>query len=599
MFNALEVTPLKARFQKALTAVAAGLVASLPLAGAGAQQNTSAPQQRGTPDPNAPRVVVATFRSQDKNGGVQAADAVRSRMQQEFTYKDLYVLPKQDVTNALEQSGFPVNEALAAHDARALAQLLRGDEYVVGQVVRDSAGQRVDAQMVLVRDNSLVQPLGSFRVGKPSDAASGIIREFKEAQKQFRPEQECVRNAREKKFAEAAAAARRGIAAYPKGTLARLCLANTYVQQRDQQGLDSGRVRAFNDSALAVAREVLAVDPNSRPALTIQYAGLQAAGNKNEATNVLLRLVGADPTNTRLLEQVVNELAANGQAARAVPFVNQLVNDNPGDPSFLLLQMRVKLAAKDYKGGIAAGRELIRVDTASANADLFQRLAAAAQVDSQPQVAAQLLAQGVAKFPQNGGLLVDYADALTTAGQTQQALDLLNRASSQNPRPPGVFVAQARVLSGLKRNDEAIRALQQAVQAGDSATLVARYAVQIGQEAYRQANQTKTPEDYQRAMAILEFANKTSATPEGQLLLGATALGYGQQQLTVAQSRKSCEAVNNARTAFNTAQSNIGPAGRANPQLAQQLLAALGQLSPIPDQFARALKCGGGSSSGR
>ena len=151
------------------------------------------------------------------------------------------------------------------------------------------------------------------------------------------------------------------------------------------------------------------------------------------------------------------------------------------------------------------------------------------------------------------------------------------------------------MLSSLKRNDEAMRALQQAVAAGDSSTLVARYAVQIGQDAYRAANVSKTPEDFQRAIAILTFANRTSTTPEGQLLLGAASLGYGQQQLTVAQSRKSCEAVNNARTAFNTAQANIGPAGRANPQLAQQLLAALGQLSPIPDQFARALRCGGAS----
>lgn len=587
---------MKARFTKALTAVAAGLVASLPLAGAGAQ---SQPQQRGTPNPDAPRIVVSIFRSADKTSGVQASDAVRSRLQSDFTYRDLYVLPKQDVTNALEQSGFPTNEALAPHDARALAQLLRGDEYITGQVVRDSAGQRVDAQLVLARDNALVQPLGSYRVGKPSDAGAPISREFKAAQQQFRHERDCVNAARGQKWADAAAAARRGIAAYPRATLARLCLANVYVQQRDQQGLDSTRIRAFNDSALAVSREVLAIDPRSRLALTVQYAALQAAGQREQATDVLLRLVGADPTNARLLEQVVNELAASGQAARAVPFVNQLVTDNPGDPSFLDLQMRVKLAAKDYKGGIAAGQELIRSDTSKATPELFTRLAAAAQIDSQPQVAAQLLAQGYAKFPANGPLLVEYAEALRTSGQTQQASDLLTRAAAQNPRPAGVYIAQARLYSASNRIDDAMRALQQAVAAGDSSTIVARYAVQIGQDAYRAANVSKTAEDFQRAIAILEFANKTQVTPEGQLLLGAAALGYGQQQLTVAQARRSCEAVNNARTAFTTAETNIGPAGRSNPQLAQQLLSALGQLNQIPDQFARALKCGASSSSSR
>ena len=362
------------------------------------------------------------------------------------------------------------------------------------------------------------------------------------------------------------------------------------MAQRDAAGSDSARVKVYNDSALAVAREILGIDPLSTQALRIQYAGLQAAGQRNEATDVLLRLVAADPTNSRLLEQVVNELAANGRAAQAVPLVNRLVADNAGDPNFVELQMRVKLAAKDYKGGIAAGQELIRADTSKATAELFSRLATAAQVDSQPQVAAQLLAQGVAKFPQNGALLVDYADALVGSGQSQQALDLLTRAASQNPRPQGVYVAQARVYTNLKKNDEAFQALQQAVAAGDSSALVAQYAVQIGDELRRAANVSKTAADYQRAMSVLEFANKTSITPTGQLLLGATALSYGQQQLQAAQAGRSCESVNNARTAFATANANVGPGGRGNPQLAAQLLGALQQLSPIPDQLAAALK---------
>lgn len=593
MFNATEVIPLKARYHNALAAVAAGLVASLPLASAGAQVT------RVAPDPNAPRLLVGVFRAADKGQGVQAADALRNRVASDVGGKQLYVLPKQDMENALNQSGFPTNEALAPHDARALGQLLRADEIITGQVARDSAGQTVvNAQLVLVRDNTLTQPLGSFRVGKPSDAASGITREFRDAQKQYSAERDCYTAARQNKFTEAAAAARRGIAAYPRATLARICLANTYVAQRDAQGVAPAAKTAFNDSALAAAREILAIDPLSRPALTIQYAGLQEAGRKNEATDVLLRLVAADPTNARLLEQVVNELAANGQAARAVPFVNRLVADNPGDPTFISLQMRVKLAAKDYKGGLAAGQELIRSDTSAATAELFSRLATAAQIDSQPQVAAQFLAQGVRKFPQNGSLLIDYADVLSSSGQTQQALDLLTRAGSQNPRPAGVYVAQARVYGNLKRYDDALRALQQAAAAGDSATTVANSAVQIGNTLYQQANQSKSPADYQRAMTVLEFANKTSPTPNGQLLLGATAIGYGQQQLTVAQSSRSCEAVANARNAFNTANANVGPAGRANPQLATQLLQALQQLQPLPDRLGAALRCGSSGSRG-
>jgi hypothetical protein len=67
MFNATEVTTLKARYCQALSVVAAGLVASLPLA-ASAQANRA-------PDPNAPRLMVGVFRSAEKNLGVQTADA--------------------------------------------------------------------------------------------------------------------------------------------------------------------------------------------------------------------------------------------------------------------------------------------------------------------------------------------------------------------------------------------------------------------------------------------------------------------------------------------------------------------------------------------
>ena len=594
MFTATEVTSLKARFPKALAAVAAGLLAGLPL-------RATEAQQRVAPDPNAPRVLVAVFRAADKGQGVQASDAVRNRITSDVAGKNLYVLPKQDMVNALNQSGFPTDEPLAPNDARALGQLLRADEIITGQVARDSAGRTVvNAQLVLVRDNSLAQPLGSFPVGKPSDAAQAITREFREAQKQYQAERDCYAAVRGNKYGEAVAAARRGNAAYPRATLTRICLAQSYVQQRDAAGTDSARIRAFNDSALTAAREILAIDPLSRQALTIQYDGLQAAGQRDQATDVLLKLVAADPTNARLLEQVVNELAANGRAGQAVPLVNRLVADNPGDPNFLDLQMRVRLAAKDYKGGIEAGRQLIAADTSKATAELFTRLATAAQIDSQPQVAAQLLAQGVAKFPSNGSLLVEYADALSTSGQTQQAVDLLSRAAAQNPRPQGVYIAQARVYSNLKRPDDAMRALQQAVAAGDSSTTVAQYAVQIGNDLYKAATASRTAADFQRAIAVLEFANKTSATPNGQLLLGAASLQYGQQQLQAAQASRSCEAVNNARTAFATANANVGPAGRANPALAQQLLGALQQLTPIPDQLGAALKCGGaGARRGR
>lgn len=586
MINALEVTTLKARYYQALSALVAGLV-GLPLA-AGAQT-------RGAPDPNAPRLMVGVFRSAEKNLGVSTADAVRSRLTSDIPVRSMWIIPKQDVVNTLEASGFPTTEALAPHDARALGQLLRADEYIVGQVIRDSAGYRVDANLVLTRDNSLVQPLGSFRADKPDKVAGAISKEFRDAQKQYDAEKTCVRNAREKKYAEAATAARKGIAEYPKATLARICLANVYIDQRDAAQAEAAKA-AYNDSAATVAREILTVDPLSRRALTIQYDALKAK-NDPTAVDVLLRLAAADPTNSRLLEQVINELAAGGQAARAVPFVNKLVEDNPGDPSALSLQMRVKLAAKDYKGGIAAGEELIRADTASATAEVFNRLAAAASVDSQPAKAAELAMQGIAKFPENGDLLLTAATAYRTAGQTQKAVELLDQAAARNPKLPGLYTTQARLFSDLGQHDRALQALQNAVAQGDTAQTVALYAVGIGQAAQRAATASKKAEDYEIALRYLDFANKTAKTPEGQFLQGATALSYGQSRLLEAQSLskaastrgQACEAAKAAQAQFAVAQINLPAGGKFNPQVTSQLLQGLTQLSPAAEQFAKAL----------
>jgi tetratricopeptide (TPR) repeat protein len=565
-----------ARYCQALTAV--GFAAGVALSGAaplGAQQQTR------TPDPNAPRLMVGTFRSAaDKKQGVQLGDALRERLTRDLNVKQMWVLPRTDIMATLEASGFPTDEPLAPHDARALAQQLRADIYVVGNIARDSAGSGyvVSPQYVLARDNSLVQPLPAVRVGNPRDAAAPIANSFKQAHAQFAAERDCYRLAREQKYAEARAAAQRGIAAYPQATLSRICLANVMREQK-----------ATPDSVLAVVNQVLAIDPRSRPALTMAYETYRTANQGERASEALLRLVGADPSNTRLLEQVINEFAASGQAAKAIPFVEQLLRDNPGDPNFLNLAMRVRLAAKDYKGGIAAGEEMMRVDTATATPEVFTRLAAAAVVDSQPQKGAELAARGVAKFPTNAQLHVDYADILRSAGQTQQALAMLNKAVSINPRVPGVYTARARLQADANQPDSAIASLRQAVSSGDSAQNVARFALSIGQSESRKATASKAPADFARALSFLEFANTTNKSPEGSLLLGATSLQYGQVMLQDAQKNRSCPSARTAQQALTTAQAAIPEGGKANPQLATQLLGALGQLAPAGDQVARAV----------
>jgi hypothetical protein len=73
-------------------------LASTPVLAQVAQQ----PQQRGgVPNADTPYILVATFRSPDRQLGVAMADEVRKRLQSEKSTKELYVIPKTNINNTL------------------------------------------------------------------------------------------------------------------------------------------------------------------------------------------------------------------------------------------------------------------------------------------------------------------------------------------------------------------------------------------------------------------------------------------------------------------------------------------------------------------
>ena len=137
MFNVLEETTVKARQRHARTMIGmfVGVVASGAFATVNAQTQTL---QRG--QTAGPRFMVPTFRSSERGLGLQAAEAVRERMGQDFQLKTLWIVPKSDIMTTLVNSGYSTTEALSSNDARALAQLLRAEEYVEGMVEKIPGG---------------------------------------------------------------------------------------------------------------------------------------------------------------------------------------------------------------------------------------------------------------------------------------------------------------------------------------------------------------------------------------------------------------------------------------------------------------------------
>ncbi len=559
--------PYRNTRQRAVMALATLVV--LPLAAASAQ--------RGAPE-QVPRVMVATFMSAEKDLGLKAAEELRNRITRDVDAKKLVVIPKADINKTLEASGYPTTEALAPNDAKALASLLRADEYVEGVATKTPTGFKIEARMVLSRDQTLGQPLPVAEAAKIDQAASAVSKSYQAAREQVAGEKACYSLFREGKNAEAVNMARSALAKYPTGTLAMICLANAYNALK------------LPDSVLAVSERIAAVDPRNIPALRFQAEIYQARNNTPKALEALTRLMAADPSNDRLREQVIASLVTSGQAAMAVPIVEEAIRQNPGDPKTLNMAWRVYLAANQFEKAITTGAELIRTDTAAADAQYFVRTAAAAS-SLNPARAAEIVAQGIAKFPGNAELLVVQANTLSKAGQNAQALVAINNALRVNPRAEGGYAQKALILSSMNMADSVLTTIQTGVAAGADKKTLAQVALKMGSDSYKAGNASKDRADLQRAVKFLTLSDQLEGSADAKFLAGASAFLIGQSAVNEAQTTKSCATARLAKESFATAQENVPSGLKDYADAAKQLLTAIPQFTPaVDDQVKRFCK---------
>ena len=559
------------------TLVGIGLAVSGSAAPLAAQGQTNR-----VPDPNAIRVLVTVFRGSEKLIGVQAANAVRSKMNSEFPFKQVYVLPGADINTTLEASGFPTTEPLQSHDARALANLMRADEYITGSVVKSPTGFKMEAALVLARDNALVQPLGTFE-GATMNAAAGLVsKELKEARKQLEFERKCVNSVRDGKLDPAAAFAKEGIVAYPKATLARVCLANVMSQQK-----------AAPDQMLKIAREITDLDPKNRFGLQFLANAFRALNQPDSAVRAMTTLLSTDPSNPRLQKDVVEAVAALANPKVARPFVDSAVALNPGDPDLLRLRWLILLAVKDYKEFYAQGEELIKLDTSFADTTYFIRTARVFSEDSQFQKAAETAAKGLVKFPGQPSLIYEQIVSLRAAGQGQQALDALNKAlDAKIPVERGSAI-RLRLLRELNKIDEIVPAARAMIASGDTAASIRSEIITVGSQQSAAAAASGVAEDFQKAIATFLYADSVSKGPEkarAYYLLGGVYLRFGQMKLKLAGEQKSCELAKQAKSLFADAQIVLPKGGSSNPTGTQQLMGNLMQLDPYADQLMASFK---------
>ena len=589
---------MKARHRSALAL--AGLATGLVAVGAPAVVGAQGGMNR-TPPPDVPRIMVPALRGSEKNVGVQAADAIRSRLNQDVPFKQLYVLPKTDIVAMLEASGYNPSEPLPANDAKELAKLLRADEYLEGSVTKGANGFRIESRLVLARDNSLVQPLPPVEGARMDLAAKSLSTEIQNARKQLDAERGCVRLAREGKFQEAVVAAQAGVTAYPQATLARNCAMQAFVQ-----------LKYPPDSILRIAQEILAIHPRFRPALSLAAIAYREKGDTSRSIATWSELLASNPGDANLVERIVTEIAGSGKPEVAVPIIDKAVAENPGDTKLLDLQFRLKFVAKDWKGAVSAADEIAKLDTAMMDTTYFQRLAAAQLNDSSPQRAAEVMARATQKFPNHATSWLFYGQMLRQSGQLGPAVTAVRRAIQINPSIEGGLATIVQLQTDANQLDSAYATIstnafspaarQCVTTAADSAKaewqqsckasyantrILGQLALSQGNKFYRAAAASRKAEDFRPAVQWLILADSVSPDDNAKLLLAASYVSRAQPLLQAAQPARDCAMSREAHEGLVQAQMLIPKVGKANPALAGQLFQATQQLAPPAEQMVR------------
>jgi tetratricopeptide (TPR) repeat protein len=552
-------------------------------------------QATRTPNPNAPRLVVGTLRSSDKKLSVQASEELRSRFNADIPFRMLTVISSADYKTVVEQSGYPYDEALSSGDLGSLAKLLRTDEYIEGTVEKTATGFIINASLTLTRDAGLTQPLPPAEGDRLARVASALSKSLQDARKQIDHEKRCNMLGRDNKPAEAIAAARAGVAAYPQATLARLCELNVRAGFKQAP-----------DSIIAVSLEVLKHDPKSKVALAYAAQAYKDKGDQDNSTAMLVRLLATDPTNTRLVDDVVNALAASGKSEMAKPIIAQAIKDNPGDVRLMKLGFLIYLASKDVANGTLLGEEMVKIDTSLADTTYFTKMFVAYDGDSAFQKAADIAAQGAAKFPTNTTILSMLGSEQLKTGQQQQAIATFRKILTIDPKAPSARMLIARTFDEMKQPDSAFVALREAKAAGEDGQAVGGYALTIGnrlfrlgQEAFNKSQASKTSEDYRAAIDAnlkvlpwVQFADSTLTSVDNKNMAGflmAMAGFYSSAAaLTDAPKTKSCELAKIGQDNVMIAQMNMQRGGKVSPQTVAQLMPVVSSLMTSAEQMVKA-----------
>ncbi len=583
-------------------ASAVSLLALLAAAPMSAQSRTAPPAQRGgVPKQDTPYILIPVLSSNDRLLGVTASDEIRSRFQSEHSAQELYVVTKQAINATLEASGYKADSALNASDLMELSKQLRGEYVIEGKINKSGAANAVRLEARILTKSgqqTLSQPLPPIDGKDVGDAAKQLEHSVTEALKGAPGYKACKNNYVAAKYDQAIKEAQASILAYPNTTLGRMCLLTVYGQQK-----------APPDSIIAVSEAILKLDPNSMIALTYATDAYKAKGDKDKSIEYSLKVYKADPSNQQIAKSIIDELANSGAPAVALPIIDTLLVQSPGDPEILHTKWLVLLRAADagdrtmWKRAIEAGEEWAKADTAAVTMAYINRQIGAAQRDSNSAKVQELAAKGAQKFPKEISLHLLLAQIYLRAGQSQEALAASRRAMDVDPKNTTAALFAMTAANNMNQPDTAMAIAQKAIAGGASKDSLGQVLLANAIPAFQKAQNSKERADWEASLKAAQTVDGVAPSPQSKFFIAVSSFSIAADALTNAQKiqtkpkatkdekAQACEEVKVAEDNFTTAQIAMPAGASVDKNAAGQIMQGIQTYSGYVPQFKKALAC--------
>jgi tetratricopeptide (TPR) repeat protein len=557
----------------------------------------AAAQQRGAA--RVPIFVAVSFRSPGESKlGVDVAEAVRVRMLRHFPMpplRTLRIVTRTEINNTLAGSAFPPDTVLSRPDLRDLSRQLGADETMEGDVKRTAQGIEARARFYFGGNVSAPEVLPPVIGKNPEDVGRKIADLYVEARKELPAYERCKNALIQNQPDVAIAAAQEAMQQYAEGVLPRACLLTAYGPQYKKFPADS---------IIKLGTVIYGIDDQNEIAITQLADAYREKGDTANTIKFLKKvdsLASSDVGQTTSIARILDEYGAPNDA---LSILDRRLQENPGEVPLLERKWKILQGSRRWKAAIAAGEELVKLDSARADTSYFRRQIAAAFQDSQPRLALEYMSRATAKFPHDVLLLQGYMGELRRQGQLPQAIDVAKKVIAADPTTPNAYATVITLYSELSR-DSAIAFAKHSLTGADSATrnqIGAGLLSLIKPAMVITQTDTISPPDVQKAnwsevLKLSAAVDSIVPTPNTAFYMSVAAFKIAQFGLAnftdVARTNRplACTMLREASDNLLLVDLNMVRGGRVDPATASNLLQATAGMKPGIAQARQQLSC--------